>query len=133
MNRYTRHTSGLLSALAIAALMPRCNCDDGGGLSQADVTLHMSFLERDSCSGVDVGRRIPDDYAMTGLAASTDFGSRGERRFEIVQRYERKGELIAEGHFHSAFTLAGKVVAPADVFAAIATAPATQSGTAPEG
>lgn len=58
-----------------------------------------------------------------------------ERRFEIVQRYERKGELIAEGHFHSAFTQAGKVVAPADVFAAIATAPApaTQPGAAPEG
>ena len=43
----------------------------------------MSFLETDSCSGAQINRRIPDDYAKTGQVASTDFGSRGERVFAL--------------------------------------------------
>lgn len=73
----------LLGTLGITAFLPRCSCDDADGIQRASVELHMSFLETDSCSGLDIGRRIPDDYSATGQTASTDFGSRGERRFEI--------------------------------------------------
>ncbi len=43
----------------------------------------LTFLEVDSCSGTPVPRRIPDDYTMTMRPQSTDFGSRGDRRFEV--------------------------------------------------
>lgn len=77
------HWGLAVAALGIASALPRCACDDESGIARAQVELHMSFLERDTCSGLDVGRRIPDDYTRTGQAASTDFGSRGERRFEL--------------------------------------------------
>ncbi len=45
--------------------------------------MRLTFVEEDSCSGAAVPRRIPDDFEATGRAASTDFGSRGERVFEV--------------------------------------------------
>lgn len=84
MSHNAKNVWGLVfGALGITALLPRCSCDDESGIARAQVELHMSFLERDTCSGLDVGRRIPDDYDLTGQAASTDFGSRGERRFAL--------------------------------------------------
>ncbi len=83
MSTNARNVWGLVfGALGITAFLPHCSCDDESGIARAQVELHMSFLEKDSCSGLDIGRRIPDDYA-TGQVASTDFGSRGERRFEL--------------------------------------------------
>ncbi|MCA9551454.1 MAG: choice-of-anchor D domain-containing protein [Myxococcales bacterium] len=73
----------ILGALGVTAALPRCSCEDTPGISRASVELHMSFLETDSCSGAQINRRIPDDYAKTGQVASTDFGSRGERVFAL--------------------------------------------------
>ena len=84
MSQHPRNVYALiLGAMGITASLPRCSCEDTPGIARAEVELHMSFLETDSCSGVQIGRRIPDDYARTGQVSSTDFGSRGERRFEL--------------------------------------------------
>src|SRR5687767_5299193 len=71
----------LFSSIAIAALLPRCSCDEGQNIQRAAVEMKLTFVEVDSCSGAAVPRRIPDDFEMR--AASTDFGSRGERLFEV--------------------------------------------------
>jgi hypothetical protein len=81
--RPRRASLALLGALGLAASLPRCSCEDEPGIARAEVVLHLSFLETDTCSGAQIRRRIPDDYTATGQAQSSDFGSRGERRFEI--------------------------------------------------
>ena len=45
--------------------------------------MQLTLVEIDPCSSAAVPRRIPDDYQATGLVASTDFGSGGERVFEV--------------------------------------------------
>ncbi len=73
-----------LGALAFSAFMPRCNCEDGPPpVIEVPVEMKLTFLEEDSCSNIKVQRRIPDDYQDTQLVASTDFGSKGDRTFEI--------------------------------------------------
>lgn len=82
----TTHTSQtlrlLFGGLAVVGLLPRCNCDTGPGIQRAAVQMKLTFIEKDSCSMLEVPRRIPDDY-MSGLAPTTDFGSIGERTFEV--------------------------------------------------
>ncbi len=81
MGNRSRNTSLMLASLGVA-LLPRCSCEEGT-IERAAVDMSLTFIETDSCSGAQVPRRIPDDYERTGQAASTDFGSRGERTFEI--------------------------------------------------
>ena len=68
--------------LVMAGAFPKCACDEEGGLRIAEIEMRMTFLEQDSCSDAVIRRRIPDDY-QGGLSPTTDFGSRGERVFEI--------------------------------------------------
>lgn len=42
----------------------------------------LTVIETDPCSNAQIPRRIPDDFP-DGVQPSTDFGSRGTRRFEI--------------------------------------------------
>lgn len=72
----------LLGGLGIAGLLPRCNCDEGT-IERASVIMRMSFIEVDSCSKLEISRRIPDDYQGSGLTPTTDFGSVGDREFFI--------------------------------------------------
>jgi hypothetical protein len=68
---------------SISALLPRCSCDEGQDIRRAAVEMKLTFVEEDSCSGAQVPRRIPDDYESNNRPLSTDFGSRGERIFEV--------------------------------------------------
>lgn len=78
----TKTLTLILGGLTMAGLLPRCNCDEGPGIQRAEVQMMLTYVEEEPCSGAQIPRRIPDDYA-TGLAASTDFGSLGTRRFEV--------------------------------------------------
>lgn len=72
----------LAASILAAGMLPNCACEEEGGLARAEKEMILTFLEPDSCSANVVQRRIPDDYE-SGLVAATDFGSRGERVFEI--------------------------------------------------
>lgn len=73
----------LFGGLLMSALLPRCNCGDGEGIQRAAVEMTLTFIEVDSCSNLPVPKRIPDDYEERMVVASTDFGSRATKRFEI--------------------------------------------------
>lgn len=72
----------LATSLLGAGALPRCACDEPEALVRAEKAMQLTFLEEDSCSGAVIQRRIPDDYGTT-LVAASDFGSRGERVFEV--------------------------------------------------
>lgn len=82
MRTNNRLSTLLLVGLGASGLLPNCNCEDGV-IDRASVVMRMSFIEIDSCSKLEISRRIPDDYESSGLVASTDFGSVGEREFFI--------------------------------------------------
>lgn len=63
----------------MVGLLPRCSCDEEG-IQQVSTVMTLTVLEKDPCSEALVKRRIPDDFPA---GAQTDFGSRGERVFEI--------------------------------------------------
>ncbi|MEM7679125.1 MAG: hypothetical protein AAF449_24365, partial [Myxococcota bacterium] len=51
-------------------------------MAEVNREIVVTFVETDSCSGAQIPRRVPDDY-NSGLTASTDFGSLGERNFGV--------------------------------------------------
>jgi hypothetical protein len=67
----------------MAALLPRCNCEEGEGIQRAAVEMTLTFVETDSCSDAELVRRIPDDFLTAGRTPVTDFGSRATKKFEI--------------------------------------------------
>ncbi|MFO0722242.1 MAG: choice-of-anchor D domain-containing protein [Myxococcota bacterium] len=48
--------------------------------------MDLSLAETDPCSGVEVPRRVPDDYEAASLPLATDLGSRAEKVFEVRSR-----------------------------------------------
>ena len=69
--------------LLFAAGLPKCSCDESGGIQRAAVEMKLTLMEVDPCLQQAIGRDIPDDYESINLAQVTDFGSKGERVFEI--------------------------------------------------
>jgi hypothetical protein len=83
MRQKTTRIKNLLFGALLLGAIPKCSCDEGSGIQRSSVQMRLTLMEIDPCLQQAVGRNIPDDYEAINLAAVTDFGSRGERFFEV--------------------------------------------------
>ena len=83
MGHTNTHIKNLTFGLLLLAAVPRCSCEDEPGIQRAAVEMQLTLMEVDPCLQQAIGRNIPDDYESINLAQVTDFGSRGERIFEV--------------------------------------------------